>query len=61
VRRVGGKLSPGSDASDARFFRIDRIPENMAFPTDLFVIDKLKRRAMQHERTKNPGAADYRP
>jgi 8-oxo-dGTP diphosphatase len=39
---TGGKLIPGSDAQDVRFFPLDLIPEEMAFPTDLFVVEKLK-------------------
>jgi ADP-ribose pyrophosphatase YjhB (NUDIX family) len=41
--RTGGKPSAGSDASDVGFFALDAIPEKMAFPTDLQVIEKLKR------------------
>ena len=41
MERVGGKLGAGDDASDARFFTLDSIPEKMAFPTDLLVIEKL--------------------
>ena len=39
--RVRGTLSPGSDASEAAFFPLTALPE-MAFPTDLLVIDALK-------------------
>jgi 8-oxo-dGTP diphosphatase len=39
---TGGKMVPGSDARDVRFFPLDMIPEKMAFPTDLLVIEKLK-------------------
>ncbi len=40
----GGKLNPGSDSSDAKFFKLDQIPEkSMAFPTDLLVCEKLKK------------------
>ena len=40
---TGGKMIPGSDAQDVRFFSLDKIPEEIAFPTDLLVIEKLKR------------------
>ncbi len=40
---TGGKLNPGSDSSDARFFELDRISGDMlAFPTDLLVCEKLR-------------------
>jgi 8-oxo-dGTP diphosphatase len=43
AERVGGRLRAGSDASEARFFRLnEKLPE-MAFPTDLLVIQKLRR------------------
>jgi len=40
---LGGNLQPGSDASEARFFPVDALPETMAFPTDLLVCKKLER------------------
>ena len=39
---TGGKLEAGSDASDARFFPLDELPEKMAFPTDVLVCEQLK-------------------
>lgn len=41
-RQVGGSLKPGSDAADVRFFSIDRLPGDMAFPTDVLVCEKLR-------------------
>ena len=41
-RCTGGKLKAGSDASEARFFFLDKLPEKMAFPTDLLVCEQLK-------------------
>ena len=35
-------LQPGSDASAARFFSLDDLPDTMAFPTDLVVCRHLK-------------------
>jgi 8-oxo-dGTP diphosphatase len=42
--RTGGEAVPGSDAAEVRFYPVDRIPDKMAFPTDLYVIEKIKRR-----------------
>ena len=39
----GGALQPGSDAREAKFFALNRLPEKMAFPTDLLICQKLKR------------------
>ena len=41
-KRLAGRLQPGSDASEARFFGIDDLPEPLAFPTDRLVCEKLK-------------------
>ena len=41
--RIGGELNAGSDANDVNFFALDELPEDMAFPTDLLVCDKLQR------------------
>jgi 8-oxo-dGTP diphosphatase len=38
----GGELQPGSDAREAKFFALDRLPEKMAFPTDLLICQKLR-------------------
>lgn len=38
-----GTPTAGSDADRVRFFSIDGLPENLAFPTDRLVIDKLRR------------------
>lgn len=40
--QIGGQLRAGSDASDARFFSLDKLPEKMAFPTDVLVCEQLK-------------------
>jgi len=37
----GGKIRAGSDASDVRFFPLDRLP-SMAFPTDITVCGELR-------------------
>jgi len=39
---AGGELQPGSDAREAEFFPLDSMPENMAFPTDELVSEKLR-------------------
>jgi ADP-ribose pyrophosphatase YjhB (NUDIX family) len=42
-KQAGGQLQPGSDAREARFFPLDRLPKEMAFPTDLLICQKLKK------------------
>jgi ADP-ribose pyrophosphatase YjhB (NUDIX family) len=42
-KQKSGKLNPGSDAAEARFFALDALPQEMAFATDLLVCEKLKR------------------
>lgn len=37
-----GELKPGSDASKAAFFRLDQLPKEMAFPTDLLICEELR-------------------
>ncbi len=41
-KRLGGSLTAGSDASEARMFHIHELPWAMAFPTDLLVCRKLR-------------------
>jgi len=38
---TGGKLEAGSDASKAKFFPPDKLPKEMAFPTDLLVCEQI--------------------
>lgn len=38
----GGKPIAGSDASEAKYFSLDNLPQKMAFPTDILVCEKLK-------------------
>lgn len=40
---TGGQLQPGSDAREAKFFPLNQLPEDMAFPTDLLICEKLKK------------------
>ena len=42
-QKVGGKLRAGSDAAEVGFFSINDLPDQMAFPTDLVVCEKLRR------------------
>ncbi|MBI9081997.1 MAG: NUDIX hydrolase [Desulfobacterales bacterium] len=39
---TGGRLRPGSDAGAVGWFALDRLPEQMAFPTDRKVCADLK-------------------
>ncbi len=41
--RTGGRMQAGSDASEARFFPLNETLPEMAFPTDVLVIEKLRR------------------
>ncbi|ACL04574.1 NUDIX hydrolase [Desulfatibacillum aliphaticivorans] len=41
-KKIGGRLAPGSDALDARFFSLDELPHNLAFPTDQAVCERLQ-------------------
>lgn len=38
----GGDLRPGDDATTAEFFSLTQLPEPLAFPTDLAVLDQLR-------------------
>jgi 8-oxo-dGTP diphosphatase len=40
---VGGELKAGDDLVEVGFFGGEEIPPNMAFPTDMLVIEELKR------------------
>ncbi len=40
-KRKSGRLRPGSDADEAKFFSLDEIPDDMAFPTDKTVLRDL--------------------
>ena len=39
--RDGGQIKAGSDAAEVRFFDLNALPQEMAFPTDLLVCEKL--------------------
>lgn len=39
---IGGKLKAGSDASETKFFPLDELPDEMAFPTDVLVCEQLR-------------------
>ena len=41
-KRIGGNLKAGSDASEVKFFPLNKLPAEMAFPTDLLVCEQLK-------------------
>jgi 8-oxo-dGTP diphosphatase len=39
---VGGHLAAGDDLDEVRFFDLDDLPANLAFPTDRMVLEALK-------------------
>jgi 8-oxo-dGTP diphosphatase len=39
---VDGQLAPGDDLDEARYFELDAVPEDLAFPTDRMVLDLLR-------------------
>jgi len=39
---VGGALRAGDDLAEVRFFPLDRLPQPLAFPTDLLVMEALR-------------------
>ncbi len=41
-KHLKGKPQPGSDASEVRYFPLDALPENLAFPTDQIICRKLR-------------------
>ncbi|MEE4265709.1 MAG: NUDIX hydrolase [Desulfobacteraceae bacterium] len=57
-QKAGGKLRAGSDAADVGFYRINNLPDRMAFPTDLLVCEKLKR-CLGADNFKNYLEADW--
>jgi len=42
-KQIGGNLTAGSDAKQARYFQFDELPEHIAFPTDRLVLNQLYR------------------
>jgi 8-oxo-dGTP diphosphatase len=42
VNKVGGKLMPGDDAMDAKFFPLNELPNNIAFSSHRLAIEKYK-------------------
>jgi ADP-ribose pyrophosphatase YjhB (NUDIX family) len=44
--RIGGTLQAGDDAVAARFFGLDTLPSPLAFPTDVLVLNLLRKREL---------------
>ena len=55
-RRVGGRLAPGDDASEARMFQLDGLPEPLAFAAHARALAELRARLRAAE--PNPDARD---
>ncbi|MBI2855625.1 MAG: NUDIX hydrolase [Chloroflexi bacterium] len=45
---VGGTLQAGDDLDMADYFRLDALPEPLAFPTDLLVLEQLRQEIIAH-------------
>jgi ADP-ribose pyrophosphatase YjhB (NUDIX family) len=56
---AGGRLQPGSDAREAEFFPLDTLPENMAFPTDLLICEKLTRLLTDRDKAGETFCREY--
>ena len=39
---IGGSLQAADDLDAADYFSIDDLPENLAFPTDILVLEQLR-------------------
>jgi ADP-ribose pyrophosphatase YjhB (NUDIX family) len=52
-RRTGGELRAGDDAIDARFFALDCLPD-LAFPTDVLVLDAVRAPEAGRRATRPP-------
>ncbi|MBI9075782.1 MAG: NUDIX hydrolase [Desulfatibacillum sp.] len=51
-KRLNGSPLPGSDALEVRYFPLDALPPNLAFPTDRIICEKLQ------ETQESPGNSD---
>ena len=47
---VGGSLQADDDLDSVEFFPLDALPDELAFPTDKLVLDRLRREAADSER-----------
>jgi 8-oxo-dGTP diphosphatase len=56
---LSGRLDPGSDAREARFFPLHQLPADMAFPTDLLVCSKIQRFLASDESARGQLFRDY--
>jgi len=46
-RSIGGRISPGDDAMEARWFSLDALPENLGFESNLRILEAIRGR--RHE------------
>lgn len=61
ARVVGGALTPGDDASDARFFPLDGLPERVGFASHRRALEEWRANAAAERATADAGRQANRP